>query len=227
MSGRPRKQILVRLAVGTALFVTLAFASRRLQALSRIENDNKAGGTEASPALQVEKSRAEGECCNAGEQCGDSCCSQTESKCFCGSNVFAKDGPTEAIVVALEQEKGKDDKAMMMKASPAAMAKGETARKAITDHQKALAKDGVYGCCIKPGCTFCSSAGDMCPCAMNLQMGDPVCPECWGGWIAGHGRLKGVDASKVQVIPKSKLKMMYDMKAMNFQKAGGDGSSTK
>jgi hypothetical protein len=66
----------------------------------------------------------------------------------------------------------------------------------------------------------------MCPCAENLHHGDPVCPECWGGWIAGHGRLKDVDPSKVQVIPKSKLKMMYDMKAKNFEKAAG-GSDKK
>ncbi|MCI0462288.1 MAG: serine/threonine-protein phosphatase [Gemmataceae bacterium] len=97
------------------------------------------------------------------------------------------------------------------------MAKGEAARKAIAEHQKALAKDGSYSCCIRPGCTFCSTAGDMCPCAENLHHGDPVCPECWGDWIAGHGRLEDVDPSKVQVIPKSKLKMMYDMKAMKFK----------
>ena len=137
---------------------------------------------------------------------GGESCSAEGGNCCCANNDLVK----------ADQEKPKDE---MMKASKEAMAKGETARKAITDHQKALAKDGVYSCCIKPGCTFCSTAGDMCPCAMNLAKGGPVCPECWGGWTAGHGRLKDVDASKVQVVPKSKLKMMYDMKAMSFEKA--------
>ena len=118
----------------------------------------------------------------------------------------------------------------MMKASPAAVAKGDAARKAIAEHQKALSNDGVYSCCIKPGCTFCSTAGDMCPCADNLAKGEAVCPECWGGWFAGNGRLKGVDPGKnmenVKVLPKEKMKMMYDMKAMGMQKAT-EGSDAK
>ena len=144
-------------------------------------------------------------CCSSGNGRGD-CCSGERGSCCCAKNVLAK----------AEQEKPKEQ---MMKASKEAMAKGEAARKAITDHQKALVKDGVYSCCIKPGCTFCSTAGDMCPCAMNLAKGQAVCPECWGGWQAGQGRLKDIDASKVQIIPKEKLKMMYDMKAKNMKKA--------
>jgi hypothetical protein len=114
----------------------------------------------------------------------------------------------------------------MPMASPAAKAKGDTARKAILEHQKSLRAEQVYDCCIRPGCAFCSTAADMCPCAMNLSQGQPVCPECWGGWFAGKGRLKGVNpgpnAQNVHVLPQAKMKMMYDMKEMGMRKAAGE-----
>lgn len=159
-------------------------------------------------------------CCCCGKDAGG-CCSQTGGKRACGKSSVADAGLAipHPEALALNTNENADEEKQMMKPSAQAMAKGTTARKAIEEHRKALTKDGVYGCCIKPGCTFCSTAGDMCPCAMNLEKGGSVCPECWGGWVAGQGRLKGVDASKVQVIPKSKLKMMYDMKAKNFDKA--------
>ena len=127
-------------------------------------------------------------------------------------------------LVALAQQA----KAMM--ASPEAKAKGNTARAAIIDHQKALKNDGVYSCCIRPGCTFCSTSADMCPCAENLKNGKAVCPECWGGWYAGKGRLRDVDPGKnmenIHVLPKAKMKMMYDMKEMGLKKAA-KGSDEK
>lgn len=70
----------------------------------------------------------------------------------------------------------------------------------------------------------------MCPCADNLAKGQAVCAECGGGWFAGHGRLKGVDPGKnmenIHVLPKEKMKMMYDMKAMGLKKAV-EGSDSK
>ncbi len=117
----------------------------------------------------------------------------------------------------------------MMKASPEAMAKGDAARAAMLDHQKALKAEGVYSCCINPGCAFCSTAGDMCPCAMNLKQGKPVCPECWGGWHVGKGRLPGIDpgdrTQNIKVLPKDMLKMMYDMKAMGLKRASESGAT--
>jgi hypothetical protein len=71
-------------------------------------------------------------CCCSGKSRGD-CCSGERGNCCCAKNVLAK----------AEQEKPKEE---MMKASKEAMSKGEAARKAITEHQKALAKDGVYSC---------------------------------------------------------------------------------
>lgn len=188
------KLTLLSLGPVLAVLAALGFSVPGPQGLAQEEMVTKAGALTEG-----------GGCCSA--KGGGECCSGKSGTC-CAKNLLAQADP----------EKPKDE----MKASKEAMAKGETARKAIAEHQKALAKDGVYSCCIKPGCTFCSTAGDMCPCALNLAKGDPVCPECWGGWQVGHGRLKDIDASKVQVIPKSKLKMMYDMKAMNFKKALGD-----
>lgn len=197
MGAYKGKLTLLSLGAVLAVLATLGFSVPGPQGLAQEEKATKAS------ALK------EGGGCRCSAEGGSECCSAKGGNCCCARKLLAQADP----------EKPKEE---MMKASKEAMAKGETARKAISEHQKALAKDGVYSCCIKPGCTFCSTAGDMCPCAMNLRKGGPVCPECWGGWVAGHGRLDGIDASKVQVIPKSKLKMMYDMKAMNFKKALGD-----
>ncbi len=105
------------------------------------------------------------------------------------------------------------------KASAAALAKGVTARKAFLDQEGALMEDGVYDCCMKPGCAFCATAADGCPCAKNLAKGGAVCPECWGGWRAGRGALPGVKADKVQVLPKDKLKTLYDLRARKLKEA--------
>lgn len=118
----------------------------------------------------------------------------------------------------------------MMKASPEAIAKGNAARTAILEHQRVLKSEGVYSCCIRPGCTFCSTSADMCPCADNLAKGEAVCPECWGGWYAGKGRMRNVDPGSnmenIKILPKTKMKMMYDMKEMG-QKKAMEGSSNK
>lgn len=95
---------------------------------------------------------------------------------------------------------------------------GGRLRKAIVVHQRALMNEEVWSCCTKPGCAFCQTAADMCPCAKNLANGGPVCPECWGGWQAGTGRLEGIDPMKVKILPLDKLKMMYGMRAKNFEK---------
>ncbi|GEM_PF-3181348 len=165
----------------------------------------------------------EGKGCCSSAKSGDKCCSGEKAKCCCARKAQGEDG-LESVALAQDGQDKQEpkEKEKMMMASPEAKAKGTAARKAVEEHRKALAKEMVYGCCIKPGCNFCSLAGDMCPCAMNLRKGGPVCPECWGGWQVGFGRLEGVDAAKVQVIPKSKLKMMYEMKTMSFQKAIGN-----
>ena len=121
-------------------------------------------------------------------------------------------GPLLVTLLQAAQEK---------KAGPEAKAKGETARKAIEEHRRALVKDGVHSCCIQPACTICQAAEDMCPCAKALAQGGPVCPECWGSWQAGHGRLQGINPKNVKVLGADKLKMIYDAKAKKLEKAAG------
>jgi hypothetical protein len=111
-----------------------------------------------------------------------------------------------------------DDK---KKAGEAALAKGDSARKALVEQRKALAEDGVWNCCIEPGCVFCQTAADGCPCEMNLKKGSAVCPECWGGWQAGQGQIQGVDPRKVPLPSRDLLKKLYDMKAEKLKKADG------
>ncbi|MEK7214046.1 MAG: hypothetical protein AAB289_00405, partial [Chloroflexota bacterium] len=152
----------------------------------------------------------------------NSCCCRERhatapAACACAAQGL--DCPSKRGNTTVVQKKTEDMKDMPMP-SAEAMAKGKAARKAVQEHQKGLQADGTYSCCIKPGCTFCSTAADMCPCAKMLAKGMPVCPECWGGWQAGAGRLEGVQADKVKIIPHDKLKMMYMMRAKNFAKAG-------
>ncbi len=224
MGTRQRKRTLLSLGAVLAVLGILALASPGFLGLAQAE---KAGKQSAAPSKdgvrlgvterQQELKGEEGGCCCA--RSGRTTCSAEGATCCCGKKLLAQAGPSAAARALKAQDKPKESKEEMMKASPGAMAKGTAARKAILDHQKALGNDGVFGCCIRPGCTFCSSSADMCPCAMNLRKGGPVCPECWGGWQVGQGRLGGVDPAKVQVIPKSKLKMMYEMKSKNFKKA--------
>lgn len=191
----------VALGVAAGAFAALGYLGAGAWGLpSRTKNASE-------PALATVVAKDEG--AGHGQKRSD-CCGT--GGCSCGTTQEFEAAPAGVDLVQA-------DKSKMMKASPQAMAKGAAARQAIRDHQQALASDGVYRCCIKPGCTFCSTAADMCPCAMNLSKGGPVCPECWGGWTAGQGRLGNIDPAKVQVIPLSKLKMMYKMKAMNFDKA--------
>jgi hypothetical protein len=112
-----------------------------------------------------------------------------------------------------------DDK---KKAGEAAVAKGDTARKALVEQRKALAKDGVWDCCIEPGCVFCQTAADGCPCEANLKKGLAVCPECWGGWQAGQGQVPGVNPARIPLPAADLLKKLYDMKAEKLKKAEGD-----
>lgn len=218
MSPQRKKLLMWSLGIALAGFAVLGFGSPGLLGLPHAANEEKA------TVLTVPK---EGvcQCANRGR---GACCSGESNPC-CRAQETDRSGSGDFLVMAqdgTDKAQQPKEKEKMMMASPEAMAKGVAARKAVVEHRKAVSAEMVYSCCIKPGCAFCSLSVDMCPCAMNLRKGGPVCPECWGGWQVGHGRLDGIDAEKVQVIPKSKLKMMYDMRAKNFQKASA-GAGTK
>jgi hypothetical protein len=164
---------------------------------------------------------AECNCAKVGRTCGSAA-----GECCCAAartDVFAPLMLTLLRGVGQDDKKADEKKTEEKKAGEAAIAKGDTARKALVEQRQALAKDGVWDCCIQPGCVFCQTAADGCPCEANLRKGSAVCPECWGGWQAGHGQVKGINPAKVPLPSKETLKKLYDKKAEKLKKAeGGD-----
>ena len=149
------------------------------------------------------------QCCNGTEGAR---CSDAGGQSARGPILLARgDPPSEAIT----QKKTKGQS----RAGKAALAKGVATRKALLEQLTALMDDGVADCCIDPGCAFCLIAADGCPCAGSLAKGGPVCPECWGGWQAGQGMLPDVKPEKVQILPKDRLKKMYDLKTAKLEQA--------
>jgi len=62
-----------------------------------------------------------------------------------------------------------------------------------------LATQGRYACCIKSPCNLCALARGDCPCANEVKNGEGVCGECYAGWKAGHGKVQGIDPTKVML----------------------------
>ncbi len=88
----------------------------------------------------------------------------------------------------------------------------------LKDAKRSLARDGKYSCCISPSCDFCAISVGQCPCNENLSEGKPVCHECKGGWMAGHGVVEDVNPEEVQTPPKEMNTMMYDARAKKYLK---------
>jgi hypothetical protein len=84
---------------------------------------------------------------------------------------------------------------------PAAKQDPETARRAHDATKARLAAAGRYACCVKPACDLCARATGSCACAAHLLAGKGVCGECQGGWLAGRGQMKGIDAKQVPLLP--------------------------
>lgn len=91
-------------------------------------------------------------------------------------------------------------------------------RAQLKETKRSLAREGKYACCIAPPCDFCAIAIGECPCNDNLSKGDPVCHECKGGWMAGHGVVDEVDPERVKTPPREMNKMMYDSRAKKYLK---------
>jgi hypothetical protein len=89
---------------------------------------------------------------------------------------------------------------------PAAKRDLEMARKALDAAKHQLAQQGKYACCVQPSCDLCARANGSCACAANLLAGKGVCGECQGGWKAGHGTIKGVQAASVALLPSPQQK---------------------
>ena len=62
------------------------------------------------------------------------------------------------------------------------------AKAKLSDAKSKLASEGKYGCCIKEPCTMCAmEEGGKCECYEEVKKHEPVCNECYGGWMSGKG----------------------------------------
>jgi hypothetical protein len=77
----------------------------------------------------------------------------------------------------------------------------DRSRQALTSAKRALAAQGRYGCCTKPGCDLCARTNGSCNCAENVRNGRGSCGECYASWRAGRGAVKGVDPKSVELLP--------------------------
>jgi hypothetical protein len=146
------------------------------------------------------------------------CCTVAGGKCACGTGAVALNrlprSELEVKLLAFVPPDKEPTQPEEKKATPEAKTLGDEISKALLNHQRAL-KD-AYVCCTMPGCVFCQTAGDSCPCGNNLRKGEPVCPECWGGWQAGQGAIPAVRREDVKIFPKATLKALYEKRAKRF-----------
>jgi hypothetical protein len=80
----------------------------------------------------------------------------------------------------------------------------KTARQKMALAKKKLAAQGRYHCCVKPPCSLCARVSGSCSCALHVAKGLGACGECYGGWQAGRGALKGIDKKAVKLLPAEK-----------------------
>src|SRR5262249_42631125 len=172
-------------AAGVAISLSLGLAGLEPAGQASAENGTPAKGGE------------DGCCCRRHQ--GESCFAAGD-KCACGQELAMRSSFSRLELMAFghppQQDKerptpqNKEAAPPEKKVTADAKALGGEIRKAQLNHQRGL-KD-AYNCCINPGCVFCQSVGDSCPCGGNLRKGEPVCPECWGGWQAGQGSIPTV-----------------------------------
>jgi hypothetical protein len=74
------------------------------------------------------------------------------------------------------------------------------AREALSAAIRKLTAQGRYTCCVKPSCSLCARVNGSCNCAANVQAGLGSCGECYAGWKAGRGTVKGIDAKSVSLL---------------------------
>jgi hypothetical protein len=73
----------------------------------------------------------------------------------------------------------------------------ELTRAQLSDYKKLLKEKGYYNCCIEPDCRMCVLELEECFCEKNVKKKRPVCGECYDGWQAGKGRIKGIKTEDV------------------------------
>jgi hypothetical protein len=96
----------------------------------------------------------------------------------------------------METVKRLDQKRDGVKPSPPAPVE-ELSRAQLSDYKKLLKEKGYYNCCIEPDCRMCVLELEECFCEKSVKNKRPVCGECYEGWQAGKGKLKGVKTEDV------------------------------
>ena len=91
-----------------------------------------------------------------------------------------------------------DQAAMAQTKQTSAKEKINQAKKLLADAKKQLEREGKYKCCIEDPCNQCALEHQSCPCMDGLKAGNPVCPECYGGWQRGEGKDKSIKSSDVK-----------------------------
>jgi len=72
------------------------------------------------------------------------------------------------------------------------------AKKLLLDARKQLAREGKYSCCIQDPCNQCLLDHQSCACERDVKASKAVCPECYGGWQRGEGKIKNIKPSEVK-----------------------------
>jgi hypothetical protein len=102
-----------------------------------------------------------------------------------------------AIAVALHAHEGGQRNLKPTKASKDL----KEAKEKMAAAKKKLAEQGHYSCCVRPSCNLCARVNGGCNCAANVAKGLGACGECYAGWQAGRGAVKGVAAKSVKLLP--------------------------
>jgi hypothetical protein len=75
---------------------------------------------------------------------------------------------------------------------------------------------GHYNCCVRPSCDLCLRLHGVCNCARNVAAGKGACGECYAGWLAGRGAVKGVDVKSLRLFPAEEQVATNDRPDLNL-----------
>ena len=92
----------------------------------------------------------------------------------------------------------------------------DLAAKQLKRAKAKLAAEGRYSCCTKPSCDLCARVNGRCDCARNAAAGKGTCGECYAGWLAGRGSVKGVDLKSLQLFPAEEQVPAEDRRAFEL-----------
>ena len=78
----------------------------------------------------------------------------------------------------------------------------EMTRTQLTAYKQLLIEKGFFDCCIEPSCRMCLFEFEECPCKHRAKREEGVCDQCFDGWQAGKGNVKGVKPDEITRMSK-------------------------